>query len=122
MAHGRRKSYCKNKERVRQYAQTIGGKYNNPTVLRLKEKVMQDPGPLTLQTSLDLISLYEKFYDACDKSRKRQIYIDFYDIYAQNVIEVADVINNAEPVSKFVNLKCAICVNYPPLYQFSKND
>lgn len=47
------------------------GKYN-PTVLRLKEKVTQGIGPLTLETSLELISLYEKCYNVCDKSKKKR--------------------------------------------------
>ena len=58
MAHG--KSYCKNKERVRQYSETIRRKYNNPTLLRLKEKSTQDHGPLKLESALDLISIYQK--------------------------------------------------------------
>ena len=57
------------------------GKYNNPTVLGLKEKVTQGIGPLTLETSLDLISL----------QKKREIHKDFYPIHVQNVIEFSDV-------------------------------
>ena len=55
MAHGKRKSHCRNKERVRQYAQTIRGKYNNPTVLCLKEKVTQDVGPSAWSTIITII-------------------------------------------------------------------
>ena len=68
MGHGKNKSYSRKKERVRQYAQIMRGKYNSPTILRLKEKVTQGSGLIALETSLDLISLYEKCYNVCDKN------------------------------------------------------
>ena len=58
MTHG--KSYFKNKERVRQYSEIIRRKYNNPTLLRLKEKSAQDHGLLKFKSALDLISMYQK--------------------------------------------------------------
>ena len=100
MTHGKShgKSYCKNKERVRQYSEIIRRKYNNPTLLRLKDKSTQDHGPLKLESVLDLISTYQKTYNVCNKNLKRQIYQDFYDIFTRKVIEVLDTIQNAEPI------------------------
>ena len=72
MTHG--ESYCKNKERVRQYSEIIRRKYNNPTLLRLKEKSAQDHGPLKFKSALDLISMYQKTYNVCNKNLKRHIY------------------------------------------------
>ena len=66
------KSYSREKERVRQYAQIMRGKYIGPTDLRLKEKVTQDSDVRALETSLDLISLYEKCYNVCGKSKKKR--------------------------------------------------
>lgn len=43
------------------------------------------------------------------KVKKREIHKDFYPIYVQNVIEVTDVFNNAEPVSaQALNNKCRV--------------
>ena len=72
MTHGKShgKSYCKNKERVRQYSDIIRRKYNNPTLLLLKEKSTQDHGPLKLEIVLDLISMYQKTYIVCNKNLK----------------------------------------------------
>ena len=79
MTHGKShgKSYCKNKERVRQYSEIIRRKYNNPTLLSFKEKSTQDHGPLKLESALDLISMYQKTYNVCNKNLKRQIFMIF---------------------------------------------
>ena len=71
MTHGR--GDCKNKERLRQYAQTI--KKKNPTLLRLKRKFAK--GDVELETSLDSISLYDMGFTVSDQNRKKQIYKDF---------------------------------------------
>ena len=72
MTHGR--GDCKNKERLRQYAQTIKNK--NPTLLRLKRKFAKEEN-VELETSLDFISLYAMGFAVSDKSRKKQIHKDF---------------------------------------------
>ena len=79
MTHGKShgKGYCKNKERVRQYSEIIRRKYNNPNLLPLKEKSAQDHGPLKFKSALDLISMYQKTYNVCNKNLKRQIFMIF---------------------------------------------
>ena len=50
----------------------MGHGKNKSQLLRLKEKVTQDSGFIALETSLDLISLYEKCYNVYDKSKKKK--------------------------------------------------
>ena len=103
---------------MRQYANLMKGKYIGPTVLRFNEKVTQDSGVRALETSLDFISLYEKCNSVVNKRSKNEIHKDFYPLYEQNVIEVMDVINDAQPLQGLRPKYASSPPTFPCLKQF----
>ena len=89
------------------------GKYNSPTVLRLKEKVTGDSGLIAFETSLDLYLYMKSVIMFVIKVKKKEIHNDFYPVDEQNVIELMDVKNNAEPLSEQAFQNNA-CINVKP--------
>ena len=102
MAHGKNKSYSREKERV--------------SVLRLKEKVTQVSDVVigSLETAFDFVYLYQKSNEVCTKRGKKEMHRDFYPFYKKNLDALnglCETADNAE--SKVLLLNPAMFVlNY----------
>ena len=95
MAKGNVRGYSKEKEAGRQCAQRLLPKYNNPTYLRLKQKVAaknaEDLITEYVETSNDLTEINQKSYAFLPIYHKERKLIDYHKKYEDTAAKTLSV-------------------------------